>query len=427
MVRFTDISMYLGICVILAFSPALSFHVPQLGKWSYGNRIVDGKLIQQTNTYKFNEPHMIFELNHSTYLNNEKTNEVTDFGSLETNYATTGSINSDEFVESEEEYDIFLDYDSRKVKNAPKPIPNSLFRCTGSHLVLKEIQPKGSSSVLYQVCFDTITLRAKYASFRPVAEVNNKCGNRGSWKFSGVWNGGEVAAIEDGYSETGQESNFDNAGYNIENEPKYPYFNRGHLVANADFSDCTDRKETFDYFNAAPQWKAFNKGSWSVIEETARTMTKNDPANWEVYTGTYGIIETVSNITNMNVEMNLTMAKDNNNNDKAILPLPMIFWKVIYDTKTHGNSKVYVGINNPKITQLKNHLAYHLCTFTSHKGNAQVGFYYECPLEEFLTNLDKVEDIVDPKHTTPAPTPTVPLRQTSPYVPSSTESISTEP
>lgn len=164
------------------------------------------------------------------------------------------------------------------------------------------------------------------------------------------------------------------------------YLARGHLAANVDQIFGAHQSGTFFFINVAPQWQSFNAGNWYSLEKQLRTFITGLGHRAEVYTGTHGIMK------HKGVELYLYI----NKNTKK-LPVPKIFYKIVI---VHSLKKaiVFIGVNNPLVTdrELKNEYKY--CTDISNKlpmvfftkdqrNNAKSGVMTVCEIGDFLNNL----------------------------------------
>lgn len=62
---------------------------------------------------------------------------------------------------------------------------------------------------------------------------------------------------------------------------------RGHLTANSDFVFAPLMNATYYYYNAAPQFQAFNGMNWSEVEKFIRNYVNSLGHDVTVYTGVY--------------------------------------------------------------------------------------------------------------------------------------------
>ncbi|KAJ9590454.1 hypothetical protein L9F63_016513 [Diploptera punctata] len=129
----------------------------------------------------------------------------------------------------------------------------------------------------------------------------------------------------------------------VSNSSDY-YLARGHMTAKADYVYGTAHRATFHFVNIAPQWQTFNGGNWNSLEMSVRTYADKNKLDLEVYTGTHG----VTTLPNSNgVETEIYLYVDDNNNKG--LPVPKVYWKVVYNSKTREGI-AFIGINNPYVT-----------------------------------------------------------------------------
>lgn len=175
----------------------------------------------------------------------------------------------------------------------------------------------------------------------------------------------------------------------------YPhYFNRGHIVPSGDFPEC-EQTSTYQYINLAPQWQILNEGSWNRIEGDTRQMVRNSTSEWAIYTGTYGKIPTPRGI------MYLIPTFEKGVFKKGYVPVPMLYWKIVFNKCDRDKSVVYVGVNNPDFKSFQEiPQRYFVCTPVRNQhnqffiGSEYKGFVYQCKLDEFLTRLGLDEGIV---------------------------------
>ncbi|KAK6639145.1 hypothetical protein RUM43_007415 [Polyplax serrata] len=297
---------------------------------------------------------------------------------------------------------------SMAVRLSPIEIRSKIFKCDGPGLELYQlnsVQPDGKTKHLYTACLDTAVMRPKFV-FQPSTEEKPPKGihleeRNDVWGFDGYGSSiNEMLVLSKGYVENIQRNRTTNSfpqKYSAKNP--YPhYFNRGHLAPYADYADALDRKTTCEYINAAPQWEAFNKNSWSLVEREARMMRQTNPKEWEVYTGTYGSIPTTRG------PLVVAPIFEQGRFKKGMLPVPMLYWKLVYNTVDKTKSKAFVGVNNPEFkTSAEIGPKYKICTPIAQKnkdpyeGSEFFGFVYQCKVDEFLNALKNNEKIVKEK------------------------------
>jgi len=71
---------------------------------------------------------------------------------------------------------------------------------------------------------------------------------------------------------------------------------KGHLTANGDFTYEYQRRATFKYTNAAPQWQTTNGGNFNTVEECVRTILTTKRRLLEVYSSTHGTMNVSFNV-----------------------------------------------------------------------------------------------------------------------------------
>lgn len=285
---------------------------------------------------------------------------------------------------------------------------SGLLKCEGKNFEIYEVSvrsPDGNLRDLYKVCLDRSAMRTKF-TFQPRRNVKPLV--RHHSREDDVWG-------FDGFGKTSQERVWLSRAYvkNIQvtritslfsdqykGGRKFPYyFNRGHLVPYADFSDYEEQKATVEYLNAAPQWETFNKNQWSLVEQEGRRIRAQEgsPEDWEVYTGTYGTIPTPRGLMLLSVVFD-----DKGNVKKGFVPVPLLYWKIVHNVRDKAKSRVFVGVNNPRIKSASSVTnQYRVCppivnpkTKKAVEGNEFEGFTYECKLEDFLAKLKADEGVV---------------------------------
>ncbi|XP_045505922.1 uncharacterized protein LOC123702272 [Colias croceus] len=121
---------------------------------------------------------------------------------------------------------------------------------------------------------------------------------------------------------------------------KIQFINRGHLAPNADFTLNAEQRASFHYGNAAPQWMRGNAGDWAAVEDAVRRRVNALNTTVTVYTGAYGVATLADE---NNVQQKIYLGVDGNNN--FIVPVPLYFFKVIYDPQER-KAVVFVLINS---------------------------------------------------------------------------------
>lgn len=294
-------------------------------------------------------------------------------------------------------------------KAIPEPkIKSEVFKCDEKNWKVIDVSINKShgkvSKLLYTVCLDKEEMRIKY-SFEP---RTNLSGIKINGSREDVWGldffGNtifEKAALAEGFFKPIQQKRLTQEFYKTYNGSKlYPYeFHRGHLAPYADFEDPEEKKATCEYINAFPQWSNLNSFSWSKIERQTRMLIRNNRKDWEIYTGTYGTMKSDKGPLYASEVMDFK-----SRSRKRKVPIPILVWKLVWNTKDKKKSLVYVGINDPTFhPKRKDAESFFLCSpmvITDKKegriffiGDEKKGYVYQCRVNEFLKKIKAAEKI----------------------------------
>ncbi|KAL1505974.1 hypothetical protein ABEB36_005415 [Hypothenemus hampei] len=170
----------------------------------------------------------------------------------------------------------------------------------------------------------------------------------------------------------------------IKNDDRF--INRGHLTSKGDFVYAFQQLATFHYVNSAPQWASFNGGNWNEVEISVRELASTSSKNLEIYTGVYGTMSLPNQRHWRKVPLFL-----HNIQGKKLLPIPQLFWKLIYD-RTSDKGIVIVGVNNIyelNMTEdvvcldIGDRISWFNRKLQNQKHNIELGYIYACSVNDF--------------------------------------------
>ncbi|XP_017841195.2 uncharacterized protein LOC108598940 [Drosophila busckii] len=121
------------------------------------------------------------------------------------------------------------------------------------------------------------------------------------------------------------------------------FLSRGHLATKSDLIYASQQRSSFTYLNAMPQWQSLNGGNWATLETKTRLFVQSEKLTVNVYTGAYGVMPLTDE-----AQTSFYLLTDDNN--KAVLPVPRLFYRVLIDTKQPNRGLAILGVNNPHAT-----------------------------------------------------------------------------
>jgi DNA/RNA endonuclease G (NUC1) len=158
-------------------------------------------------------------------------------------------------------------------------------------------------------------------------------------------------------------------------------------VAKADFFYGSSQLVTFFFANVLPQWQTFNGGNWNTLEGNVRTFAGHYGKDLEVYTGG-SRHATLPNKNKVQTDLFLTT------NGK--MPVPRMFWKIVYDPATHAGI-AFIGLNNPYQTKAeaeKNVFCKDISSDVNWLDWKQMdlvlGYSYTCEVNQFRANFPDI-------------------------------------
>jgi hypothetical protein len=251
---------------------------------------------------------------------------------------------------------------------------------------------------IIDICFDDILFNPLYSKFTLVSGIGGYQSGfpRPDFVKDNFYPG---IPVDDLYTRNKQRQTISNTlgstllGDKYIDESSDYFLIRGHLTANADFVYGSQHRATFHFINVAPQWQTINGKNWNSLEMSVRTYADKNKLNLDVYTGTYGVA-TLPNVNGTETELHLYV---DNNNNKGI-PVPKLFWKAVYNSKTQAGI-VFVGINNPYLSNAEED--YLICKDVCSKiswlqwdqKNIKKGYSYCCDVNEFRSTVDTLPEL----------------------------------
>jgi len=156
------------------------------------------------------------------------------------------------------------------------------------------------------------------------------------------------------------------------------FLSRGHLTAKRDFFYAAQQNSTFHYLNVLPQWKTVNGANWNKIEQSVRDYAEKNNVELQVWTGGFGITTLPHDKTNEETKLFL-------GGNEPVLPVPEIFWKVVYNPASQ-RGVAFIGVNNPyKVWTKVNKFCEDMSTWLSwgDKNDEVKGFSWVCTVDDF--------------------------------------------
>lgn len=247
------------------------------------------------------------------------------------------------------------------------------------------------------LCFDNhnqTTLYTKYDLVPWKSSFNIK--PRFMIEDKGFFNVGSKAVFE-WYNRGSQRKTINNLLDLNESSKKYindgaHFLSRGHIAAAADFYYPSQINATYRYINMAPQWQSINGGNWNQAEVDSRNYANRRNVTLKVWSGTFGVATLPNNKTKTDTGLYLYV-----NGAVRGLPVPALFWKMLYEPDSK-KGVVLIVLNNPYIDNDSKHI---ICTDISvqvswlnwNKTIIENGYSYACSVPDFKKVVDYAPNI----------------------------------
>lgn len=170
---------------------------------------------------------------------------------------------------------------------------------------------------------------------------------------------------------------------------------RGHFTPNGDPIYAFQKRATFYFINASPQWQTINGGNFERLESTIRTLAGSMKAKFNIWTGSYGIMK-LNDVNNNPVE--IWLGKDKNGTYVKKLPVAHLTWKVIHNQK-HNNAIAVIQINNPWLANVRPEdilcpdVCQHVSWISWNPSDIVKGYTYCCDVASFKRAVPYAPDL----------------------------------
>lgn len=168
------------------------------------------------------------------------------------------------------------------------------------------------------------------------------------------------------------------------------FLSRGHMIARRDGFYAAQQNATFYMQNIAPQWQTVNGGNWNDLEQNLRNYAEASGADLQFWCGVYGVTTLPHETTGEEIELYLFV-----NDTMKALPVPELYWKVVYNPLT-GEGVAVIAHNNPyksEYTPICTDISSNLSWFTC-QSSQERGFCYACTIADFQQTVTVLPDIL---------------------------------
>lgn len=251
----------------------------------------------------------------------------------------------------------------------------------------------------YLVCFDSLNQSALYSVFNMSSKIKAAQISipRPDFIEGQFYNVGD-RSVNNLYVRGSQRNTINqllgmaNNNYTFIGKSDDYFLSRGHLTAKADFVYGFEQRSTFFYVNVAPQWQSFNEGNWNNLEQSVRYFVGAGVTDVMVYTGTHGVYTLPHAKTGKQTKLYLYV-----NNGKHGIPVPEVYWKIIYNPKKQLGT-AFVGVNDPydgqKHTKLCNDISADIPWLRWNANNATGGIGYTCKVDDLRKSIKTIPQFV---------------------------------
>ncbi|XP_050311274.1 uncharacterized protein LOC126746904 [Anthonomus grandis grandis] len=252
------------------------------------------------------------------------------------------------------------------------------------------------------ICFDPETQLAFWTYIKQIASINKRFR---AYSTPPLWSSGQnIYNISDDinslYTNANQRRTINQLLDLQANSTKYikkqkesnHFLSRGHMAARADFFYPIQQNATYFMPNAAPQWQSLNKFNWNQTEVDVRNYASNHGVDLQVWTGVHGVTTLMNNNTQLPTKLYLYV----NASTKA-LPVPEIFYKVVYNPDT-GKGVALIGVNNPynsTFIPICEDVSSKITWLRWNKDDQMKGFCYACTISSFRNVVEAVPSVDD--------------------------------
>lgn len=172
------------------------------------------------------------------------------------------------------------------------------------------------------------------------------------------------------------------------------YLTKGQLVAAKDFVYNSQQQVSLLCVNTAPMWQVIRKGNWRNLKNSIRQYASSKGKDLTVYVGTYGVLN-LPHVNGTNVQIYLDVDRNGHN----FVPVPELFWKLVYDRLTRQGI-VFLGINNHQedLYPKKYELCPDVCNRTQSwfsgwdRHQISLGYVYCCNVRDFLARTNIIPE-----------------------------------
>lgn len=273
---------------------------------------------------------------------------------------------------------------------------NNEYNHLGVGLTVRQDQSTREFIKLFDICFDPQLRSSAYAKFTLMQGVENSQKNvkrsnfKCTQKLDELYGRGNQHTALVNLTGSGDEAD----KYINRNTSSDLYLTKGHLIAFKDFVYNSQQEVTLLCFNSAPIWQVIRKGNWRNMENSIRQYASRKGKDLTVYAGAYGMLH-LSHVNGTSVPVYL----GTDTNGRNALPVPELFWKIVYDRLMRHGIAFLVINNHRQDTYPKEHeVCTDVCNRTEswfngwHRHQISLGYVYCCTVTEFLVKTNAIPE-----------------------------------